>query len=226
MERNSLKLLTSALNIRIKKLVLGSSDLYRDMPFKIESATYIKSVSDLKSLPQDQLPEIAFAGRSNVGKSSALNRLVNVKNLAKISSTPGKTRLINFFLINKNLYFVDLPGYGYAKAPKSMRESWGKLIEDYLKGRENLKGVVLLIDARRGPLEPDSQLLEWLDFYGKNKLIVLTKTDKLSQSALLSNVKKINQALNLSLDSFVLFSAKTGEGKDKILKWIEKRIEK
>jgi GTP-binding protein len=191
------------------------------MSFKIKSATYIKSVSDLKALPQDRLPEIAFAGRSNVGKSSALNKLVNVKNLAKISSTPGKTRLINFFLTNKNLYFVDLPGYGYAKAPQSMRQSWGKLIEDYLKRRENLKGVVLLIDARRGPLNPDSQLVEWLDFYGKNKLIVLTKADKLSRSVLLSNVKKICQALNLSSDSLVLFSAKTGEGKDKTLKWIE-----
>jgi GTP-binding protein len=200
---------------------LGLATLSWHMSFRIKSATYIKSVSDLKSLPKDQLPEIAFAGRSNVGKSSALNRLVNVKNLAKISSTPGKTRLINFFLINKNLYFVDLPGYGYAKAPQSMRQSWGKLIEDYLKKRENLKGTVLLIDARRGLLEPDLQLSEWLDFYEKNKLIVLTKTDKLSRSVLLLNVKKICQALNLSSDSLVLFSAKTGEGKDKIFKWIE-----
>ena len=191
------------------------------MSFKIKSATYIKSVADLKSLPKDGLPEIAFAGRSNVGKSSALNRLVNVKHLAKISTTPGKTRLINFFLINKNLYFVDLPGYGYAKAPQSMQQSWGKLIEDYLKESENLKGIVLLIDSRRGPLEPDLQLWEWLDFYGKNKLIVLTKADKLSQPQLLSNVKKTSQTLNLSSDSFVLFSAKTGEGKDKILNWIE-----
>jgi GTP-binding protein len=196
------------------------------MSFRIKSATYIKSVVDLKSLPKDQLPEIAFAGRSNVGKSSALNRLVNIKNLAKTSSTPGKTKLINSFLINKNLYFVDLPGYGYAKASKSMRKSWGKLVEDYLKTRKNLKGTVLLIDSRRGLLEPDLQLSEWLDFYGREKLIVLTKADKLSRSALLSNVKKTSQALNLSSDSFVLFSAKTGEGKDKILKWIEQMLEK
>jgi GTP-binding protein len=174
----------------------------------------------LKSLPKERLPEIAFAGRSNVGKSSALNRLVSIKDLAKTSSTPGKTRQINFFLINKNLYFVDLPGYGYAKASQSLRQSWGKLIEDYLKESEDLKGIVLLIDSRHGPMEPDWQLLEWLDFYGKKKLIVLTKTDKLSRSTLSSNVKNTCQVLNLSADSFVLFSAKTGEGKNKILKWI------
>lgn len=195
------------------------------MSFRVKSATYIKSVVDLKSLPKDQLPEIAFAGRSNVGKSSALNRLVNVKNLAKTSSTPGKTKLINYFLINKNLYFVDLPGYGYAKASKSMRKSWGKLAEDYLKERENLKGTVLLIDSRHGPLEPDLQLSEWLDFYAKRKLIVLTKTDKLSRSALLGSVKKTCHVLDMESDSVVLFSAKTGEGKDKILKWIEQMTE-
>ncbi|MGB8656307.1 MAG: ribosome biogenesis GTP-binding protein YihA/YsxC [Candidatus Zixiibacteriota bacterium] len=192
------------------------------MPFKIKSATYIKSVSDLRCLPHDRLPEIAFAGRSNVGKSSALNRLVNVKNLAKISSTPGKTRLINFFLINNNLHFVDLPGYGYAKTSRSMRESWGQLIEDYLKESEKLKGTVLLIDSRRGPLEPDLQLAEWLDFYGKRKLIVLTKTDKLTRSELLSCVNKTKQTLAVDSDSLVSFSAKTGEGKDRILKWIER----
>ena len=191
------------------------------MPFRIKSATYVKSVVDLKDLPRDRLPEVAFAGRSNVGKSSALNKLVNLKKLAKISSTPGKTRMINFFLVNKNLYFVDLPGYGYSRAPKSMQKSWGKLVEDYLKERENLKGTVLLVDSRRGPMEPDLQLLEWLDHYGKNKLIVLTKKDKLSRSAVLENARKTCEVLKLDLGSLVLFSAKTGEGKDKILNWIQ-----
>jgi GTP-binding protein len=167
------------------------------MPFRIKSATYLKSVVDLKGLPRDRLPEVAFAGRSNVGKSSALNRLVNLKKLAKISSTPGKTRMINFFLINKNLYFVDLPGYGYARAPKSMQKSWGK------------------------PMEPDLQLLEWLDYYGLSKLIVLTKKDKLSRSAVLENARKTCEVLKLDSGSLVLFSAKTGEGKDKILNWIQ-----
>ena len=195
------------------------------MPFRIKSANYIKSVSDLNSLPKERLPEIAFAGRSNVGKSSALNRLVNINNLAKISSTPGKTRLINFFLINQNIYFVDLPGYGYAKAPQSMRQSWGKLIEDYLKESKNLRGTVLLIDSRRGPLEPDLELLEWLDFYGINKLVVLTKTDKLSRSELVAVEKTTCEIMSLDSESFVLFSAKTGEGKNKILKWIEQMTE-
>jgi GTP-binding protein len=191
------------------------------MPLRIKSATYSKSVFILKNLPKDGLPEIAFAGRSNVGKSSALNRLVNVKNLAKTSSTPGKTRLINFFLINNNLYFVDLPGYGYAKTSQSMRKSWGKLVEDYLKERENLKGTVLLVDCRRGPLEPDMQLVEWLDFHGIRKLVVLTKSDKLSRSALSESIRNTCQALGLDADSLVSFSAKTGEGKDRILNWIQ-----
>ena len=195
------------------------------MDFRVKTATYIKSVFDLKDLPKDELPQIAFAGRSNVGKSSALNRLANIKNLAKISSAPGKTRLMNFFLINKSLYFVDLPGYGYAKASRSMRKSWGKLVEDYLKESENLKGTVLLIDSRRGPLEPDLQLLDWLDFYRKRKLIVLTKTDKLSRSAQLESVRKTCRALALDSDLLVIFSAKTGEGKDKILRWIQLVIE-
>jgi GTP-binding protein len=194
------------------------------MSFKIKSASYVKSVCDSKTLPTDGLPEIAFAGRSNVGKSSALNRLVNVKGLAKISSTPGKTRMINFFLINQQLYFVDLPGYGYAKAPKSMQRNWGKLVEDYLKNRENLKGTVLLIDSRRGLSEQDLQLVEWLDFYGIRKLIVLTKKDKLSKSALAESVKNTGEALSSESDSIVSFSAKTSEGRDKILDWIQQVI--
>jgi GTP-binding protein len=194
------------------------------MPFKIKTAVYLKSVADLKQLPKGHLPEIAFAGRSNVGKSSALNRLVNVKALAKTSSTPGKTRLINFFLINENLYFVDLPGYGYAKTSKSLKDSWGKLVENYLKEREILKGTVLLIDSRRGILEADLQLLGWLDFYRKERLIVLTKCDKLKPSELLSCVKQTRETLSVDSDSLVSFSAKTGEGKDKLLRWIERVI--
>jgi len=190
------------------------------MPFKVKNAEYSKSVSSVADLPQTRFPEIAFAGRSNVGKSSVLNKLANIRNLAKISHTPGKTRLINFFLINKNLHFVDLPGYGYAKVSKSIKENWGDLIEEYLEKSQNLKGVVLLIDARHQPFEADLQLLEWLDFYHREKLVVLTKTDKLTRSALFLNAQKTSKSLNLNSDSLVLFSAKTGEGKEKILNWI------
>ena len=195
------------------------------MLFKIKNAEYVKSVFNVADLPKHPFPEIAFAGRSNVGKSSVLNKLANNRNLAKISSTPGKTRQINFFLINNNLHFVDLPGYGYAKVSKSVKESWGKLVEEYLKKSENLKGVVLLLDARHPPFEADLQLLEWLDFYQREKLVVLTKIDKLSRSALLLNVKDFSKTLNLNLDSLVSFSAKTGEGKERILDWISDLIE-
>jgi GTP-binding protein len=191
------------------------------MPLKIKSAAYVRSVLDLKDLPRDGLPEVAFAGRSNVGKSSALNRLVNVKNLAKTSSTPGKTRLINFFLINENLYFVDLPGYGYAKAPKTMRKSWGKIVEDYLKERGSLKGTVLLVDSRRGPMDPDLELVQWLQHYGKPKLIVLTKIDKLNRSGMSDSIKNTCAVLKSKPDTLVCFSAKTGAGKDQILNWIK-----
>jgi len=195
------------------------------MSFKVKNATYVKSVNSVADLPEVRFPEIAFAGRSNVGKSSVLNKLANIRNLAKISHTPGKTRQINFFLINKNFHFVDLPGYGYAKVSKSMKDSWGKLIEEYLKKSQNLKGVVLLIDARHEPFEADLQLLEWLDFYQREKLVVLTKIDQISRSALLLNVKKTSKILNLNSDSLVLFSAKTGEGKEKILNWISDLFE-
>ena len=191
-----------------------------DMPFKIKNAEYVKSVFNLADLPKNRLSEIAFAGRSNVGKSSVLNKLANIRNLAKISSTHGKTRQINFFLINKKLYFVDLPGYGYAKVSKSIKESWGRLVEEYLKKSQDLKGVVLLLDARRQPFEADLQLTEWLDFYQREKLVVLTKIDKLSRSSLLLNVKRTSEILNINSDSLVLFSAKTGEGREKILNWI------
>lgn len=190
------------------------------MSFQIKSASFYKSVFEMKNLPENNFPQIAFAGRSNVGKSSLLNALVEQKNLAKTSSTPGKTQMLNFFLINNNLFFVDLPGYGYAQAPKKTITRWGKLIEDYIKNSENLKGLIQIIDIRHSPFPSDLELLEWLNFLGKKVLIVLTKKDKLSKSAVLSNLKNAKDILKLNEELLVPFSAKTKEGGNKILDWI------
>lgn len=190
------------------------------MGFKIKNARYFKSFADSGSIPENNLPQIAFAGRSNVGKSSLLNTVSNMKNLAKISSTPGKTRLLNFFLINDSVYFVDLPGYGYARTSKSTQRGWKELIEGYLKSSLNLKGVIQIIDIRHPPFESDIQLSQWLDFYQKKSLVVLTKADKLSRSNTLQNQRKASEILQKKTDYSVIFSAKTKQGKDDILKWI------
>jgi len=190
------------------------------MSFQIKSASFYKSVFEMKNLPENNFPQIAFAGRSNVGKSSLLNALVEQKNLAKTSSTPGKTQMLNFFLINNNLFFVDLPGYGYAQAPKKTITRWGKLIEDYIQNSKNLKGLIQIIDIRHPPFPSDLELLEWLNFLGKKVLIVLTKKDKLSKSAVLSNLKNAKDILKLNEELLVPFSAKTKEGGNKILDWI------
>ncbi len=190
------------------------------MSFKIKSVCYFKSFADFKSIPENNFPQIAFAGRSNVGKSSLLNAITGRKNLAKISSTPGKTRLLNFFLINDKIYFVDLPGYGYAHTSKSTQRAWKDLIEGYLKSSQNLKGVIQIIDIRHPPFESDIQLLEWLDFYQKKSLVALTKADKLSRSNALLNQRRASEILQKKTDNIIIFSAKTMQGKDEILKWI------
>lgn len=150
---------------------------------KIRSAEFIKSVSSPDALPKDGLPEIAFVGRSNVGKSSLLNLLMGRK-LARTSATPGKTRELNFFLINRKFYFVDLPGYGYAKVQKSLQEEWKVLLEWYLRARTQLKLVLLLIDARHTTMAIDKQMQEFLAFYGRRYALIRTKVDKLSKAEL------------------------------------------
>jgi GTP-binding protein len=190
----------------------------------IKNAEFITSAVKPSQYTEPDFPEIAFAGRSNVGKSSLINTLVNRKQLVKTSSKPGMTQLINFFVINGNTSFVDLPGYGYAKVSKKVRQTWGKMIETYLSTRQNLQGLVLLIDIRRGPEKEEFELIDWLIKAGIDIIIVFTKADKLSkpkqQKALAPSLNK----LSLEKEDIILFSAKSKLGKDQLLKTIEHLI--
>ena len=190
----------------------------------IKNAEFIKSAVKPSQYTEPDYPEIAFAGRSNVGKSSLINTLVNRKKLVKTSSKPGMTQLINFFVINGDTSFVDLPGYGYAKVSKKIRQTWGKMIEIYLSTRQNLRGLVLLIDIRRGPEKEEFELINWLIASQIEVILVFTKADKLSkpkqQKALAPALKK----LNLEKQDIILFSAKSRLGKDQLLNNIEDLI--
>lgn len=178
---------------------------------------FIKSVFSLKGLPEPEYPEIAFAGRSNVGKSSLINRILNRKNLVKVSSKPGKTQSLNFFLVRDLFYLVDLPGYGYAKVPKSLQEQWGKLITSYLETRQTLRGVVLIIDLRHSLKELDRDLAGWLRSKEIPVLFVYTKTDKLSKNQQNKNALILDAGLGIDQSDRILFSAKSGQGRDNLL---------
>jgi GTP-binding protein len=172
--------------------------------------------------PEDSMPEVAFAGRSNVGKSSLLNLLTGRKGLAKVSGSPGKTRTINFYLINGGFRIVDLPGYGYAKIPKSVTENWGRMVESYLSGRKGLALVVLLADIRHRPSAQDIQLFEWLRHYGINTMVVATKADKISRGAVAGNIRIIRESLGLSPQETVIpVSALKKTGVNELLEAIE-----
>jgi len=167
---------------------------------KIHSAEFILSASSPKQFPiNPRHPEIAFAGRSNVGKSSLINSLLNRKKLVKISSTPGKTQLINFFKINDKFNFVDLPGYGYAKVSENLRLQWKTLIESYLSERETLRKVVLIVDSRHSPTFQDVQLKDWLEYYKRSTIVVASKIDKLKRSQIKKNLEKIRQDMSLEV---------------------------
>ena len=181
---------------------------------KITSAEFVTSATKPSQYPTLTLPEIAFAGRSNVGKSSLINTLVNRKHLVKTSSTPGRTRLINFFDINQQIGFVDLPGYGYAKVPESVKKTWGPMIETYLSTRKALKGVIVILDIRRTPRQEEFDLLSWLQHYSIPGILVLTKTDKLSKSKQAQKLNLIGQVLERDKSDFILFSAKSRRGRD------------
>ena len=186
------------------------------MPMIIKSAEFVTSAVKQSQYPPAVLPEIAFSGRSNVGKSSLINTLVNRKHLVKTSSTPGRTQLINFFDINKNLTFVDLPGYGYARVPVSVRKKWGPMIETYLSSRKTLKGVVIIMDIRRQPREEEQNLIHWLDHFSIAQILVLTKTDKLSKTKVIKQQDAIVRDLAVDKEDVTLFSARTRRGKDAI----------
>lgn len=172
---------------------------------EIKQAEFIISAVKRAQFPTDNLPEIAFVGRSNVGKSSIINAITNRRKLVKVSGTPGKTRLINFFLINNDSYFVDLPGYGYAKISKEAKKEWGKMIETYLKDRQELKKVILLLDCRRVPNEDDILMYNWIIHYGYKCMIIATKSDKLTKRELSISEKTIKDKLKLNSDEGIQF---------------------
>ena len=180
----------------------------------ITSAEFVKSAFERSHWVDGDLPEISFLGRSNVGKSSLLNSLLNRKKLAKTSNTPGRTQSINFFLINEAFYFVDLPGYGYAKVPKKMRQGWGQMAEEYLANREQLVLSIQLVDSRHSPTILDKQLYEWLTFHQKNTLVVATKADKLSNNKLNKSLDEIRRQLPGC--RVLPYSSVTGKGKDAV----------
>lgn len=172
--------------------------------------------------PPSDLPEIALAGRSNVGKSSLVNTLVNRKNIARTSSTPGKTATINFYEVEKRLRYVDLPGYGYAKVSKVEKQKWGNMIEGYLSKRENLKGVFLLVDARHKPTVDDKMMFDWVKSFGYEPIVIATKLDKLKKSEIEKNLTEIYNFLELDYDSVLIpFSAQTRQGREEVLDVID-----
>lgn len=173
-------------------------------------------------LPENSLPEIAFAGKSNVGKSSLLNALINRKNLARTSSQPGKTQTINFYNLNNEMYLVDLPGYGYANVSVSVKEKWGKMIEKYLRTSKQLKAVFLLIDIRHEPSANDVQMYNWVISTGYDPIIICTKLDKINRSQIQKQLKIIREKLGAKKETVMIpFSAETKQGRDEIYKLMD-----
>ncbi|GAK48741.1 GTP-binding protein YsxC [Secundilactobacillus oryzae JCM 18671] len=189
---------------------------------EVNNVELVMSAVSPTQYPTTGYPEIAFVGRSNVGKSSMTNVLINRKSYARTSSQPGKTQTLNFYQVEDQLYFVDVPGYGYAKVSKQEREKWGEMIETYLTQRETLRGVVSLVDARHEPTQDDVQMYQWLSYYDIPILILATKADKIVRGKWNKQESIIKKKLGFNKkDSFVMFSAQTKMGKDEIWKWIE-----
>jgi GTP-binding protein len=182
---------------------------------------FIKSAFKEKHYPPPDRPEVAFAGKSNVGKSSLLNAIVNRRKLARTSSTPGRTQAINFFRFGTSLYLVDLPGYGFARVPMNVKKSWGQMVEDYLRTRETLKAVVVILDIRRDPSTGDENLINWLNYYHIDPIVVLTKADKVSRQQAQNRSKLITDSLKtVSFSEPVIFSSLKRQGVTELWKKI------
>ncbi len=195
-------------------------------PLVIRSLEFIGGMASAGGWrPEASLPEIAFAGRSNVGKSSLLNRLVHRKKFARVSNTPGRTREVNFFKVNDRFVLVDLPGYGYARISKERRAEWRPLIESYLRSSPELRGIVELLDARHDPTADDLQMLDFLGEVGVPTIVALTKIDKLAPRALVSRPTELAAQIGLDSDQVIPFSAVTGEGRDSLAEAIEALLE-
>lgn len=191
----------------------------------ISTAEIVISAVQPEQYPEDHLPEVVLLGRSNVGKSSFINAMIDRRDLARTSSQPGKTQTINFYRLNERFYFVDMPGYGYAKVSKKEREKFGKMIETYLLTREHLKMVLLLVDSRHPPTEDDVLMYRWLEYYQIKPLVIASKSDKLSKNQLNRSMKTLKNTLDLDDESYIFFSATTKKGKEKIWQKIEQQLE-
>lgn len=182
---------------------------------KVTTAQFVISAVKSEQYPQLDLPEIALAGRSNVGKSSFINKMINRKNLARTSQKPGKTQTLNFYLINEQFFFVDVPGYGYAKVSKAERAKWGQMIESYFLERKQLKGALLIVDIRHKPTNDDVTMYDWFKYYEIPVIVIATKLDKIPRGKRDQHIKIIKTTLNLEKDVPIIpFSSETGEGKD------------
>ncbi len=193
---------------------------------KVTSAEFVISAVSPNQYPTDGLPEIALVGRSNVGKSSLINKMLNRKSLARTSARPGKTQTLNYFLVNKQLYFVDFPGYGYAKVAKSLKQQWGKMIETYLTSRDQLRFIIQLVDIRHPPSKDDVAMYDWCKQIGLPAVVVATKGDKIARGRWQAHTKVIREHLRMrETDTLLVFSAETGQGRDELWAEITRRLQ-
>jgi GTP-binding protein len=192
---------------------------------KILSAEFVTSAAGPEGYPAERLPEIAFMGKSNVGKSSLINSLLGNRKLARTSNTPGRTQLINFFRVNNSLLFVDLPGYGYAKVPERIRKQWGGMVENYLANRKELVLSILILDSRHAPTANDERLKSWLEHHGLPFIVVSTKADRLSNNQLRNSLRTTSTELEMKQEAIFPYSSVTGRGGDRVWKAIAERVE-